>query len=139
MNGYLTPERLASILTLPFNLAQTELRRSKTLQVATIPLLVGQQLDLAALNLHVVKVLTPGASPVYINTSLDSVSVGLYFGSAVCCPLASVRVATVGSAMLNPYRRASISTPGVYTVLVSNNTSNLDFSVVVSGSARIYT
>lgn len=138
MNGLLTPARFNAILTVPFNLAQTELRRSKTLHVATLPLFTGQWMDLASMTLNVLRVLTPGASPEYVNTALNSVSVGLYFGDSVASPVAVVKTATVGASVLNPYRRVRVGAPGVYTIKVSNNTSNLDFSVVVTGALRLH-
>lgn len=137
MTGFVTPGRFDRSLDLPISLPQTELRRGKQILVATIALSAGQQIWLRSLTLHVIRNLTPGPLPVLVNTVLGPVSAGLLFGSAVTAPLASVRQDTEGASCLNPFTPAICATPGVYSVVLSNNTSNIDYSVVLTGSAKI--
>lgn len=91
-----------------------------------------------SLTLHLVKVLTPGQNPILRNTAFGMAHVGVYFGSMLTSPLAYARVTTVGAATTNLWRRWVAATPGVYTVVASNNCDNLILSVVVTGSLKIY-
>ncbi len=138
MNGYVTPAHFSRVLDLPISLAQTELRRGKCINVAQFPIQLGQWLLLRSLTLHVVKNLTPGQVPTYSTTSLGAISAGLYFGSALTSPLAIASTLSSGYSAVNPYAVVKCVCPGVYTVYVSNNTSNMDFSVVVTGSLKHY-
>lgn len=138
MNGYVTPNRLLRVLDIPISFAQTELRRGKFIQVAQIPIELGQQLHIRALAIHCVKNLTPGQVPVYATTSLGTVSVGFYFGSTLTSPLALAYVLNLGISSINPFHVVKCLSPGVYTVIVSNNTTNMDFSVAATGVAKLY-
>jgi len=120
------------------NFPQTELRRSKYLQVAQIPVTIGQSLHVRGLTINVIKNLTPGLLPVYSTTSLGTVSVALYFGNTLTSPLVLAYVANLGVSSSNPYAVRTFPSPGVYTVLISNNTSNMDFSVSATGCAKLY-
>lgn len=135
---YLTLNRFNRILNIPISLAQTELRRSKSLQVTQWVLEVGQRLNLKLLTIQVVKILTPGPLPGYTNTALGTASIGLYLGTSITSPLAWASTNTVGSSICNPFSSHIVATPGLYTVIVSNNTNNLDLSVAATGSMRIY-
>ena len=138
MNGYVTPTRLLRVLDIPISFAQTELRRGKFIQIAQIPIEVTQQLHVRNLTIHCVKNLTPGQVPVYATTSLGTVSVGLYFGSALTSPLAVAYVLNLGISSINPFHVVKCLSPGVYTVVISNNTTNMDFSVAATGVAKLY-
>ena len=138
MNGYVTPTRLLRVLDIPISFAQTELRRGKYIQIAQIPVELNQHLHLRGLAIHVVKNLTPGQVPVYATTSLGTVSVGVYFGSALTSPLALAFVMNLGVAATNPFHVVKMVSPGVYTVVISNNTTNMDFSVAATGCAKLY-
>jgi hypothetical protein len=138
MNGYVTPARFYRVMNLPISFPQTEMRRGNRIVIAQMPVDLGQILTLRALTLHVVSNLSPGQVPVYHTTSLGAISVGLYFGSALTSPLALATLNTVGTSMTNPFHATKCVSPGVYTVVVSNNTSNMDFSVVVTGATKLY-
>lgn len=138
MNGYLTPTRLSQILDLPISFPQTELRRGKFIHIAQFPVEQNQVLQLRNLVLHVLKNLTPGAVPTYATTSLGSVSVGFYFGSVITSPLALAFVTNLGISSANPFSIVKCASPGVYTVIISNNTTNMDFSVSATGIAKLY-
>ncbi len=133
-----TPERFDSILTFPIALAQTELRRGKTIHIGSYVLEAGQIFDVRALTLHIIRVLTPGVSPEYLNSPLGLASVGLYYGPMVCSSAALVTQTQVGSNCLNPFSIHRFVTPGTYSAVISNNTSNIDISVCVTGSIKKY-
>lgn len=138
MNGYVTPNRLSRVLDIPISFAQTELRRGKYIQIAQIPIELNQRLHVRGLVIHCVKNLTPGISPVYATTSLGTVSVGVYFGSVLTSPLALAYVLNLGVSSVNPFQVVKCLSPGVYTVVISNNTTNMDFSVAATGVAKLY-
>lgn len=135
---YVTPQRFAKLSALPVSMAQTELRRGKSLRVAGWVLARGERLETRNLTLHVVKILTPGDLPTYTNTALGAASVGLYFGETLTSPIAWASVGSVGVAAINPYTVHRVISPGLYTVIVSNNTDNLDLAVCVTGSFRLF-
>jgi len=138
MNGYVTPTRFQRVLDIPISFAQTELRRGKYIQIAQIPIEPNQQLHVRALAIQCVKNLTPGAVPVYATTSLGTVSVGVYFGSVLTSPLALAHVLNLGVSSINPFHVIKCLSAGVYTVVISNNTTNMDFSVSATGVAKLY-
>ena len=134
---YLTPSSLSGQIFVPISFGQTELRRGKEIHVASVNLEAGQSLELRSLTLHVVSVLTPGVTPVYYNKSLNLCSVGVYLGPMRCSGVALVVNDTSGAATHNPFTVSSIRTKGTYTVIVGNNTSNVDLSVAVTGVMKI--
>lgn len=138
MNGYVTPTRFWRVMDIPISFPQTELRRGKFIHIAQMPVELNQHLLLRILAIHVVKNLTPGVVPTYATTSLGTCSVGLYYGSTLTAPLAVAYVTNLGISNSNPFRTARCLSPGVYTVIVSNNTTNMDFSVSATGSAKLY-
>jgi hypothetical protein len=138
MTGYVTPSRLARTIELPISMAQTELRRGEVIQIAKAMIDQGQTLEMRMLTLNLVRVLTFGQIPVYLNSAFGLCSVGLYFGPMISSPLAYVKITTNGTAMLNPYKRKVMKSPGVYRILIANNTSNLDLSVCATGSMKFY-
>ena len=138
MNGFVMPSRLAQIVEVPLSMAQTELRRGKTLQIAQVILAQNQVLELRSLTLNLVRILTFGQLPAYLNSAFGLCSVGVYFGPMISSPISYVKITTSGAALMNPYKRKVIKSPGTYTVLIANNTSNLDMSVCATGSMKLY-
>lgn len=136
--AYVNTARFAKSVTLPISLPQTELRRGRSLRVASLTLRGGERLELRSLTLQVLKILTPGPLPIYTNTALGAASVGLYLGEALTSPIAWAFVGSVGTASTNPFNVRRVVTPGLYTVIISNNTSNLDLSVCATGCVRLY-
>lgn len=137
MNGFVTSNRYARIHDLPFSFPQTEIRSGKQITVAVIPVALHQRLVVRSLTVMVVNILTPGVIPIYLNTAMSLVSAGLYRGSMVTSPLIYA-VFSEANTTSNLFSPCVIETPGNYTLTVSNNTSNTDFAVVVTGSAKIY-
>jgi len=137
--SYVTDRRFARVVNVPASLPETELRRGKSIQIAQWRLELGQKLVLKSLCVHVVRVLTPGRLPAYANTALGTASVGLYLDGALTSPIAFARTEVVGAVSVYPYAAHTAVTPGLYTVVVSNNTTNIDLSVCVAGVFRVYT
>jgi hypothetical protein len=138
MAGYVTPNYLSRVLSLPVSLTQTELRRGRDIQIMQFDLNLGQVLELRALNLHLIKVLTPGVTPIYVNRSLGLASLGVYEGPMLTGALALVKGANVGVTQFNPWMIRRFVSPGTYTVIVSNNTRNVDLSVAAMGALKLY-
>ena len=136
--GFVTPTRFNRIVDVPFNLAQTEVRSGKAIQVAQIPVNLNQIMLIRSIVVHLPRILTPGEEALWHNEFLGFASVGVYFGKAISCPIAFAKISEVGSSTVNPFAKHIFNTPGVYTVRVSNNTRNLDLSVVVTGVAKLY-
>ena len=136
--AYVTPNIFGRILTIPVSLAQTELRRGKDIQIMQFDLKLGQIFELRALNLHVLKVLTPGVTPEYVNRSLGLASLGVYEGPMLTGALALVKGSQVGVTQFNPWMVRRFVSPGTYTVLISNNTRNVDLSVSAMGALKLY-
>jgi hypothetical protein len=136
--GYVNPNRFSRIMSMPVALAQTELRRGKAIQIMQFNLAAGQMLELRCLNLHLLKILTPGIVPSYATRALGVVSVGLYLGPMLTSGAAIVRGYQIGVSQFNSFQARQLRSPGTYTVVVSNNTSNVDVSVAVTGTLKIY-
>lgn len=134
---YVTPTSLADQIYVPVSFPQTELRRGKEIQIASLQLQTGQSLELRDLVLHLIAVLTPSVTPAYYNKSLGLCSVGLYLGPMRCSACALVTTATAGAYGHNAFTVTRARTKGTYTVTVGNNTSNVDLSVAVTGALKI--
>ena len=99
----------------------------------------GQLLELRCLNLHLIKVLTPGVIPEYVNRSLGLASVGVYEGPMLTGGGALVKGLQVGVSQFNQWSVRRFISPGTYDVIISNNTRNIDISVAVTGTLKVYT
>lgn len=89
--------------------------------------------------MHLIKVLTPGVVPVYVNRSLGLASVGVYEGTMLTGAGALVKGLQVGVSQFNPWQVRRFISPGTYTVLISNNAENIDLSLAVTGTLKVYT
>lgn len=136
--AFATTGVFSGIIAIPIALPQLELRRGKAVQIAQFELKLGQVLELRSLNLHLIKVLTPGVVPAYVNRSLGFTSLGVYQGSMLTSALALVKGYQIGVTQLNPWASRRLVSPGTYTVVVSNNTSNCDVAVCAAGSFKLY-
>jgi hypothetical protein len=135
--SYVNTASYAKTLTIPISLPQTELKRGRSVRVASWNLKLGERLELRSLTLHVLRILTPGPQPIYTNTALGAASAGIYLGETVTSPIAWTFVGSVGAASTNPFHVRRMITPGTYTVIVSNNTANLDLAVCATGCVRL--
>lgn len=138
MNGYITNERLRRTLHVPFSFPQTELRAGRSMAVAVINLTRGQRLEVRSLTLNVLRVLTTGLLPALRYDAMSVCSLGVYSGESTACPVVYTTAKGNSSTTSNPNRRHVLEGPGKYTVVVSNNTSNLDLSVAGTGAAKLY-
>jgi len=137
MNGFVTTNRFARVLSLPISFPQTDLGSGRAIVVAKIPLEMNQRLEIRALCISLVAILTPGVVPVYLNTAMQLCSVGVYESTMISSPLVYAAFFDQTS-MANPFSCCVIETPGLYNVIVSNNTSNTDMAVCATGAAKIF-
>lgn len=137
MNGFVTTNRFDRVLDLPITFAQTELRSAKAIYLAKFVVSRNTRIEIRSLTLTVAAILTPDIVPLYLNTAMELCSVGVYRGIMVTGPLAYAAFKE-STAMTNPFSPCVIETPGTYNVIVSNNTSNTDLSVVATGSIKLY-
>lgn len=137
MNGIITRNRFARILSLPISFPQTDLGSGKSVVIVSLTLAQHQRLEMRLLNINVVAVLTPGAVPAYLNHSLSLCSVGLYDSPMLTSPLAYAAYSTTTSTT-NPFAPCVIESPGTYQVIVSNNTRNVDLAVTCAGAMKLY-
>ena len=136
--SYITPSLFARVVSLPISLPQTELRRGKSIHISSVVLADDQILALKSLNLHLLKILTPGVVPVYASKVMGVVSVGIYDSPMLCSCGCLVRGYQVGVTQFNPWQTRLIYKPGTYKIVVSNNTTNVDVDVCVTGSIKLY-
>lgn len=137
MNGFVTTKRYARVLNVPISFPQTDLGSGRAIIVSRIPLAINQRLEIRALAITLVSILTPGAIPNYLNTALQLCSVGVYESTIITSPLVYAAFFDQTSTS-NPFSPCVIETPGNYTVIVSNNTSNVDMAVAATGSLKLY-
>jgi hypothetical protein len=137
-NGLVTTQRFARIASLPISLPQTQLNAGMLIVAMKITLAMHQRLELRSLNCFLASILTPGAIPTYLNTAMGLCSVCVTRSLTVCSPLAYALVKDT-STTSNPFSLCAIETPGVYNVIVSNNTSNVDMAVTATGLFKLYT
>jgi len=138
MTGYITTQRLARIVHLPISFPQTEVQAGQSISVAAFIVGVGQRLEIRSLTLNVIRILTPSVVPVLDFTAYQTCSAGLYLGASNCSPLAFASVEGNGVAAINAFRKTVIATPGTYSVIVQNNTINVDLSVAATGAVKLY-
>lgn len=137
--SYITQTKFDSFVTLPVTLPQTELRTQRYIQVASFPLLQGQHLEMRSLCLHLLRILTPGVTPVTNNTSLGLASVGMLVSTMISSAFGIVSINAAGVASLNSDQPVIVTAPGNYKIMVFNNSTNVDMAVVVTGSVKIFT
>lgn len=136
--SYLTQTDFDRFLFAPVALPETELRRQNFLRICTLAVQPGQRLEMCCLHLQVFKLLTYGVLPVMADSSLGLCSVGLLASTMFTSAVGLVTLNAVGTATWNQDQPIVITAPGLYRVIVYNNSLNTDLSVVVTGSARIF-
>lgn len=138
MSGYVTDQRLTAIYDLPIQLPQTELRRGRIVTAGQVRLYLGQVMRVRIFALHLINIITPDVNPNLLSTPLGLASAGVFLGPMVCssCTLAAAK--TPGIVNSNAFQYQEFATPGVYSFVVSNNTSNVDLTVALTGVAKIF-
>lgn len=140
---YVTPERYAAISDLPICLPQTELRRGTTVQIASFRLGPGQRAIIRAMFMNIISVLTPGVSQDAVNSSFGWCYAGVFAGHMVSSPFIYVAASQVGVTGLTTTADKVIASPGLYTVMLVNNTGKtpdraIDLAVCVTGVIKFY-
>jgi len=140
---YISADRYATIADLPVCLPETGLRRGNVVQVAVFDLKAGQRAVIRVMDLNVLKVLTPGIVPDAINSSFGWCYAGVFSGFMASSPFISVSAAQVGITSMNSCCERIITSPGLYTVKIVNNTGKtadkaIDLAVCLTGVIKIY-
>lgn len=136
--SYLTTNQFDRIVTMPISLPQTELRRQRYLHVGVYPVALGQRLELRSLTLHLLKILTPGVGAILDNTVSGLCSVGIVIGSMATSVIGQVSINGLGASTWTADQPVIITAPGTYRVVAFNNSSNIDVSLAVTGSMKLY-
>lgn len=137
MNGFVTTNRYARIADMPISFPQTQLNAGKLMIVTKINLALHERLELRVLNCFLAAILTPGVVPVYLNSAMGLCSICISRSMTVCSPLVYA-LASDQTTASNPFAPCIIETPGVYNVIVSNNTSNTDMAIAATGMFKLY-
>jgi len=138
MNGYVTYARSKTIYDLPIQLPQTELRRGRIITAGKIQISLGQVMRVRLFTLHLINIITPDSVPDIFSNALGLASAGVYLGPMVCSSGLLMRASAPGIVAFNSFQYRDFSTPGVYSFIVSNNTSNIDMTVALTGVAKIF-
>ena len=136
--SYITSTEYDRIYTLPISLPETELRSRCYIQVGTFQIMPGMVVELACLHLQVLRVLTPGVTPVLADSSLGLASAGLLASSMLSSAVGLVTQNAIGARSLNAAQPVVVTAPGIYRAVVINNSANVDLAVVVTGAVRMW-
>lgn len=143
MSSYVRQSRRDRVIDIPVSTPQLELRRGSVLRLASVSLQPNEVLVLRALTLTVLAQLNPENVSDTLNTPQGLCSVGVYSGSMVSTPLALISTPAAGTVSMNPFRERKLVNPGLYTVILVNNTGrtvsqSADISVCVTGTLKLY-
>lgn len=138
MSGFVTTSRFQTIYDLPIQLPQMELRRGRYIILGAVQIVLGQTLRVRCFNLHLVNVITPNVVPNIFSTPLGLVSAGIFTSPMLCSGAVLMRCVAPGVVGFNSFAYRDFSTPGTYYFGVSNNTSNVDLTVALTGVAKIF-
>jgi hypothetical protein len=138
MSRYITENYFNTVRTLPISVSQAELKRETSLRLCSIQVELGEVLEMHALNLQIIRFLTPGASPSSEISIFGVASVGLQLGGMATGMIGVVMIDNVGVASHVPYQPCRITAPGLYHVVVRNHANNVDVAVSVTGSVKIF-
>jgi len=137
MPGYVTEKRYQTIYDLPIQLPQMELRRGRYMVFGTVNLVLGQIMRIRCFNIHLINIITPGNTPNIFSTPLGLVSAGVFTSPMLCSGSILMKAFSPGVTGFNSFQYQDFATPGLYYFAVSNNTSNIDMTVAVTGVAKI--
>lgn len=137
MNGFVTEDRFQTIYDLPIQLPQMELRRGRFIVFGAITVTLGQVIRVRCFNLHLINIITPESTPNIFSTPLGLVSAGIFTSPMLCSSGVLMRTSSPGVVGFNNFQYRDFAVPGTYYFGVSNNTSNIDLTVAVTGVAKI--
>jgi hypothetical protein len=89
------------------------------------------------MSLHLINVLTGNSTPIELSTPMGVVSAGVYLGPMICSSAALLKATSPSVVSMNPFQYQDFATPGNYYFVVSNNTTNIDVTVALTGVAQI--
>jgi len=139
----ISQNRFERILDVPVSCPQVELRARSSLLVCTVRLKLGQVLRVNWLGAKIARLITTDV-PLKVSSNLGLCYVGVYSGDLddVTRPtgvsLIQLALNQVTPKQMIPHHFRNFTSPDTYSVFVTNNTSNLIFEVVVTGSAKLY-
>lgn len=142
MSGFLTQEKYAQVIDLPIAVPATELRRGDSIICASVDLKLGQRIRYRWAQLQLITILNAG-TPDKIISNLGMVYLGFYsagftqLNKPTGIPINALSADLVGVNASNPYIFFDFSSPDTYSVLLVNNTTNLDFEVTANGAMRL--
>jgi len=137
VNGFVTTQRFGTTFDVPIALPQTELRRGRYINCGQIRLTLGQIMRVRCLNLHLVSIITATALPDIFSTSLGIVSAGIYLSPMMCSSACLLTMQAPGVMSMNSFSYKDYATPGIYYFTVSNNTTNVDITVALTGAVKL--
>lgn len=137
MNGFVTEDRFQTIYDLPIQLPQMELRRGRFIVFGAVTVTLGQVIRVRCFNLHLINIITPESTPNIFSTPLGLVSAGIFTSPMLCSAGVLMRASSPGVTGFNNFQYRDFAVPGTYYFGISNNTSNVDMTVAVTGVAKI--
>lgn len=137
MNGYVTADRFQTIYDLPIQLPQMELRRGRFMIFGAVSLVLGEVMRVRCFNLHVINLITPESTPNIFSTPFGLVSAGIFTSPMLCSAGVLMQSSSPGVVGFNSFQYRDFAVPGIYYFGISNNTSNIDLTVAVTGVAKI--
>lgn len=134
------------LVDVPWSCPQVSLRAKSSLLVAAVRVNLGEALRVRWLGMQIVKMAAPTGAPdpVKLSSNMGLCYAGIYSGdfSDVTRPAGSSLVQfslnQVSVRQMSPHYFRSFTSPDTYALIITNNTLNLDFEVVVTGAARLY-
>jgi hypothetical protein len=143
MIRHLTEDQVNNQFDLPLVQPSTELRRGDSIIVATVKTSLGQRLRYRWCQMQLINVITAGV-PVKKISSLGLVYCGLYAAGInsilepAGIPVNYLSLDSVGTTCSNPFIYFDFPCPDTYSVILANNTTNLDFEVELNGLMRLF-
>jgi hypothetical protein len=138
MNSVVTASSYSSVYDLPIQLPQMELRRGRYDIFGAVSLSLGQVMQIRCFTLQLINILTPNSAPNIFSTPLGIVSAGIFISPMVCSGGVLMSLSAPGVVSFNNFQHRDFAIPGTYYFAVSNNTSNVDITVAVTGVAKIF-
>lgn len=139
--NYLTENQLNSAAGIPIGMPQTTVRRSEHVVVGSFSVPAGTEAGVAWLGLSVLRVAVVGAvaPPVKISPGRPAFWAGIQpkIGRPGGMPIAGVGLDLLGMDQLDMSGLRRVSTPGLYEVIVVNNTTNLDADMVLTAEIKM--
>ncbi len=115
-----------------------ELRRGRYIVFGAVRLVLGQVMRVRCFNIHLINIITPDNTPNIFSTPLGLVSAGVFTSPMLCSGSILMKAFSPGVTGFNSFQYQDFGTPGIYYFAVSNNTSNIDLTVAVTGVAKIF-